>query len=97
MCQAAAGTGLRSVVTDFQINTTTAGTATTIKLVYGTGTNCGTGTTDLSTAYPNTAVGVASYLGWTTGLVPGAATAICAAQAGTTAGTSVVWIAGYTN
>ena len=90
------GVAVRAYVTDFQINTTTAGTATTISLVYGTGTNCGTGTTALSAInYPNTTVGAVSIINFRTPLFTSLGQAICVQQAGTTAGTSVVEVHGY--
>jgi hypothetical protein len=48
-CQAAAATGLRNYVTDVTISNNV-GTAQTVKLVTGTGANCGTGTADLTHA-----------------------------------------------
>ena len=92
---AAPAAGLRFYVTGVTFNTRTAGTATTVQVVYGTGTNCATGTTGLSPTFANTAAGVVS-LNLGTGLVPPAANAICAAQAGTTAGTTDVLVSGYT-
>lgn len=91
------GVAVRPYVTDFQINTTTAGTATTIQLRAGTGSNCGTGTISLSQIfYPNTTVGITSVLGMRTPLFPNVTQqAVCATQAGTTPGTSVVEIHGY--
>lgn len=90
-CQAAPGSGLRVYITGFIINTTTAGTATTVQPIEGTGTNCGSSTANLSAiAYPNTSVGITSVEYPRVGLVPTAAEAVCFKQAGTTAGTSVV-------
>jgi len=90
------GVAVRAYVTDFQINTTTAGTATTIQLKTGTGANCGTGTANLSAIlYPNTVVGITNILGTRTPLVAPLQNAVCATQAGTTAGTSVVEIRGF--
>lgn len=95
-CQAAPGSGLKAYVTDFQLNTTTAGTATTVTLKYGTGANCGTGTTALTAInYPNVAAGITSIIGPRTPLIPAAANAICATQAGTTPGTTVVEVRGF--
>jgi hypothetical protein len=99
-CQAAAttinGVAVRAYVTDFQINTTTAGTATTVQIKTGTAANCGTGTANLSAiAYPNVATGITSVLGMRTPLIAPLQSAVCATQAGTTAGTSVVEIHGF--
>lgn len=99
-CQAAPttinGQAVRLYVTDEQINTTTAGTGTTIQLVDGTGSNCGTGTANLSAiAVPNTTVGLTSFLGMRTALIAPQGAAVCAKQAGTTPGTSIVEIHGY--
>jgi hypothetical protein len=90
------GVPVRAYVTDFQLNTTTAGTATTIQLKYGTGGNCVTGTANLSAiAYPNTSTGITSIFGVRTPLIPAPSNAICATQAGTTAGTTVVELRGF--
>ena len=99
-CQIAAPGKLRNYVQGYQIVTTTAGTTTTVGINYGTGTNCGTGTTALSPVYPNTTITPANSAGTLAnlggaGLVPPVANAVCAVQAGTTPGTSVVTIWGY--
>lgn len=87
---------VRAYVTDFQINTTTAGTATTLQLKAGTGSNCGTGTVNLSgILYPDTTVGIQSVLGTRTPLIPPLQSAICVTQAGTTPGTATVEIRGF--
>lgn len=52
-CQAAPGAGLKLYITRLHIQTTTT-TSGTYALQYGTGTNCGTGTTAL---FPMTATG----------------------------------------
>lgn len=92
-CQGAPPAGLRWYITDFQINTTTAGTATTVSLKNGTGTNCGTGQTSPSAInYPNTTVAITNILGFRTPIGSPLGAAVCAAQAGTTPGTSVVEI-----
>jgi hypothetical protein len=89
-CQAAPGAGLRAYLTGFIINTTTAGTASAIQAIQGTGSNCGTNTANLSAiAFPNTAVGLTSVEYSRVGLVPVAAEAICFKQTGTP-GTSVI-------
>lgn len=100
ICQAAPtsinGIPVRLYVTDFQINTTTAGTATTLTLVQGTGANCVTGTSNLSAiTYANTTVGLQNLLGQHTPLVSNLQSEVCVTQAGTTPGTSVVEIRGY--
>ena len=90
------GVAVRFYITDIQLNTTTAGTATTVSLVTGTGTNCGTGTTSLTAMnYPNTVVGIQNIVGYRTPLVTPLQTAVCAIQAGTTAGTTVVEVHGF--
>ena len=87
---------LRPYVTDFQFNTTAAGTGTTVQLQYGNGANCATGLTPLSAIqYPNTVVGITSVFGVRTPLIGGQNTAICATQAGTTPGTTVVEVRGF--
>jgi hypothetical protein len=48
-CQAAPGVGLRNYVTDVTVSNNV-GTAQTLKLVTGTGSNCATGTADLTHA-----------------------------------------------
>jgi hypothetical protein len=89
------GVAVRAYVTDFQLNTTTAGVGTAITLQYGTGGNCAGGTNLSAIAYPNTSTGIASVLGVRTPLIPALSAAICATQAGTTAGTTVVEIRGF--
>lgn len=94
---AAPASGYHFYVTGVQLNTTTAGTGTTVQIEYGTGTNCASSPTALTPAYSNTATGVVSYTFHPNSpLIPGLATAICAVQAGTTAGTTQVLIVGYT-
>lgn len=99
-CQAAPttinGVPVRLYITDEQINTTTAGTATTIQLVDGTGVNCATGVANLSAiAVPNVATGLTSFLGMRTPLIAPQGAAVCVKQAGTTPGTSVVEVHGF--
>lgn len=90
------GVSVRPYVTDFQINTTTAGSATTLQLKTGTGTNCGTSTANLSAiTYANTAVGLQNIIGFRTPLIGPLASEVCVTQAGTTAGTSVVEVHGF--
>jgi hypothetical protein len=92
---AAPAAGFVAYVTDILFNVTTAGSATTLQIVFGTGTNCGTGTTALSVTIPDTTAGL-QQIHFTEPLVPAtAATAICVTQAGTTAGTASVQVAGY--
>jgi len=100
LCQAAPTTvnniAVRAYVTDIQINTTTAGTTSTIQLKTGTGSNCGTGTANLSAiTYTNVAAALTSVIGMRTPLFTPLQTEICATQAGAVAGTSVVEIHGY--
>src|SRR5579863_228144 len=94
-CQAAPAAGLRNYITGFIINTTSAGTGSTIQPIQGTGTNCGSSTANLSAiAFPNTTVGLTSVEYSRVGLVPVAGDAVCFKQAGT-AGTSVVEAYGF--
>jgi len=93
-CEAAPASGLKAYITDVQMGTTTAGSATTIQVEYGTGTNCATTAVALSPTYPNTAIASAAF-DFTTPLVPVAADEICVVQAGTTAGTTSVTLQGY--
>lgn len=94
---AAPAAGYRFYVTGVTINTRTAGTASTIQVVYGTGSNCATGTTSLTPLFANTTAGVNANLSYhrDAPLVPATANAICATQAGT-AGTTDILITGYT-
>ena len=96
-CQAAPAAGLRAYVSGYVLNTTTGGTTSTVQLVFGTGANCGTGTTNLSAiAWPNTITGIQqANANQTIPLIPSAANAICAKQAGGVAGTTVVEIYGF--
>lgn len=99
-CAAAAttinGVNVRNYITDFQIQTTTAGTGTTITITTGLGGNCGTGTSNLSAiSYPNTTIGIQNVFGMRTPLVAPLGQAVCATQAGTTPGTSVVEMHGF--
>lgn len=100
-CQAAPTTinsvPVRAYVTDFQINTPVAGgSATTLQLKTGTGTNCGTGTANLSAiTYPNNTAGLTNILGMRTPLIAPLQSAVCVTQAGTTANTSTIEIHGF--
>lgn len=99
-CQPAATTinnvPVRAYVTDFQINTTTGGTTSTIQLKTGTGSNCGTGTANLSAiTYADTVVSTTNVIGMRTPLIAPLQTAVCVTQAGAAAGTSVVEIHGF--
>lgn len=99
-CQAAPPAGFTLYVTHVEIVTTAAGTGSTIQLKYGTGSNCGTGTTALSLTYPNTVATTGSStmynLDFSQGpMLPAAANAVCVTQTAT-AGTSQVLISGYT-
>ncbi len=80
-CQAAPAAGLRVYVTDFSFSNQTANVQT-LDIVFGTGTNCATGTTALThkfqmgtlatTTSPQTVV-----MNLTSPLIPTAANAIC--------------------
>lgn len=87
---------VRAYVTDIQINTTTAGTTSAIQLKTGTGTNCGTGTANLSAiTYADTVANLTSVVGMRTPLIAPLQTAICATQAGAVAGTAIVEMHGF--
>jgi hypothetical protein len=87
---------VRAYVTDYQINTTAAGTTSTIQLVTGTGVNCATATANLSAiAPPNITVGLQTFSGFRTPLLAPTNTAVCVKQAGGGAGTSVVEVHGF--
>jgi len=97
-CQPAPATGLRNYVQSYQIFTSTAGTATTITVTDSA--NACTTNANLTPSYANTAVTAVGSNGIFvnfdgSGLVPPTATAICVAQAGTTAGTSTVTVNGF--
>jgi hypothetical protein len=92
--EAAPAASTFAFVTGVYYITTVAGTSTTVQLEYGTGTNCATSPVAMMPAVPNTAVGNVAFM-FGTPLVPAAANAICAVQAGTTAGTTSVLITGY--
>lgn len=99
-CQAAPttinGVNARLYVTDFQINTTVAGTTSTLQLKTGTGTNCGTGTLNLSAiTYADTVIGLTNVIGFRTPLVAPTQNAVCVTQAGAAAGTTTVEIHGF--
>ncbi|MGA7791823.1 MAG: hypothetical protein WCA19_02215 [Candidatus Acidiferrales bacterium] len=88
-CEAAPGAGLRAYVTSASL-TNAAATALKIDIVYGTGTNCATGTTALSTAYQfgtlaTTTNSFVVSLSFPTPLVPVAANAICVRPSAATA------------
>jgi hypothetical protein len=89
------GIAVRAYVTDVQVNTTVLSATSTFQLKTGTGTNCGTGTANLSAiTYSGAAVGLLSMLDFRTPLIAPLQTAICVTQAGT-AGTGVVEVHGY--
>jgi hypothetical protein len=90
------GVPVRAYVTDFQINTTAGGTTSTIQLKTGTGSNCGTGTANLSAiTYADTVVSITSVIGMRTPLFAPLQSAVCVTQAGAAAGTSVVEVHGF--
>jgi hypothetical protein len=102
-CQAApttvAGVNARLYVTDFQINTTAGGTTSSVQLKTGTGTNCGTGTLNLSAITYSTVTAsppvLTSVMGARTPLVAPTQNAVCVTQAGGAAGTATVEIRGF--
>jgi len=100
LCQAAPTTvnniAVRAYVTDFQFNTTTAGASSTLQLKTGTGSNCGTGTANLSAIlYSGAAVALQNAFGIRTPLFTPLQTEICVAQVGATPSTTTVEIHGY--
>lgn len=85
------GVPVRLYITDVQVQTTTAGTATVVQLKTGTGVNCATGPANLSAInYADTTIGLQTFFGMRTPLVAPLQSAVCATQSGTTAGTVVV-------
>lgn len=93
---AAPAAGYRFYVTGVLINTRTGVASATIQVVYGTGSNCATGTTNLTPAFSAATAGIVSFsLHRDAPLVPVAANAICVTQAGA-ASTTDVLITGYT-
>ena len=87
---------VRAYVTDFQFNTTTAGAASTLQIKIGTGTNCGTGTANLSAIlYSGAAIALQNAFGIRTPLFTPLQTEICVAQVGATPSTTTVEIHGY--
>ncbi len=93
-CQAAPPAGFSLYVTHVELVTTTAGTGSTLQLKYGTGSNCGTGTTSASPTYANTAAGNVFIDFGQSAITTPAANAVCITQAGT-AGTTQVLVAGF--
>jgi hypothetical protein len=82
---------VRLYITDLQVETTTAGTATVVQVKTGTGSNCASNTANLSAiTYSTATVGLQTVTGFRTPLVAPLQSAVCAAQSGTTAGTVVV-------
>lgn len=87
---------VRAYITDIQIQTTVAGTASTVVISTGTGTNCATGLAALqSIQYSTATVGLQNILGMRTPLVAPLQTAVCITQAGTAASTSNVELHGF--
>lgn len=87
---------VRYYVTDIQVQTTTAGTTSSIALKTGTGSNCATGTTNLSAiGYADTVAGISQAIGFRTPLIAPLQSAICATQTGGVAGTAVIEIHGF--
>lgn len=87
---------VRAYVTDFQINTTTAGAGSLLQPVTGTGANCGTGTANLSAiTYSGAAVALQNVFGMRTPLIAPLQSAVCVKQTGATPSTSVVEIHGF--
>ena len=88
-CQAAPAAGLKLYVTGV-ILSNEAATVQTVDIVYGTGTNCGTGTTALTHKIQMGTNGTTTSpfiapLEFTTPLVPAAASAICVRPSAATA------------
>lgn len=95
---AAPATGYRFYVTGVVINVRTLGAGSTLQVVYGTGSNCGTGTTNLTPAFSGATAGVLPVISFhrDAPLVPVATNAICVQQVGATPSTSDILITGYT-
>lgn len=89
-------TQVRAYVTDVQYNTTVAGAGSTLQLKTGTGSNCGTGTTNLSgILYSGAAVALQNSIGFRTPLIAPLQSAVCVQQVGATPSTTTVEIHGY--
>lgn len=87
---------VRLYVTDMQVQTTVAGTTSQVTLVTGTGTNCGTGTLNLSAiSYSDTALGLSNITGFRTPLVAPLQSAVCISQSGAVAGTATIEVHGF--
>lgn len=87
---------VRIYVTDIQVNTTTAGTASIVQPKTGTGTNCGTGTANLSAiTYSTATAGLQNALGFRTPLVAPLQSAVCFTQSGTAAATVTIEVHGF--
>jgi hypothetical protein len=96
-CQAAPAAGLKNYVTDIVIIGTATNAAATIQVKFGTGTNCGTGTTSIGPLF-NAPTGVTvaqTGADLQTPLAPTAANAVCITSAGTTLGGIAVLLTGY--
>jgi len=88
-CQAAPAAGLRAYVTDFAFSNQAA-TVQTLDIVFGTGTNCATGTTALTHKFQmgtnaTTTSPQSIVVDLTSPLIPTAATAICVRPSAATA------------
>lgn len=97
-CQAAPPAGFRLYVTDITVVTTTA-TSGSWLLLYGTGTNCGTGTTGLypantSVAWTAPVTGAPQKINFTQPLAPATANAVCVAGSSNT-NTIQIQLSGY--
>lgn len=96
-CKGVAPTGLRNYVTDADLVSSSAN-AGTIKIVTGTGSNCGTGTADLSATFNFTAnTGSVPQVTFNRDLplVPPTGAAICVTTTGASA-TASVSLSGFT-
>lgn len=95
-CEAAPGAGLRRYVTSVLVVTTT-GTAGTWQLKYGTGTDCGTGTTALSPVAYTAPISTAlpQNIVFNTPVIPPAAKAICVLGSSNT-NTIAIVVTGFT-
>lgn len=98
-CQAAPAAGLRNYITSVSLSNQAA-TAQTLDVVYGTGTNCATGTTAITHKWQmgTNALTTSPFtvpVTFATPLVPAAATAICVRPSAATS--FGVTITGYTS
>lgn len=87
---------VRLYVTDIQVSTTVAGTTSSVQVKTGTGSNCATGTANLSAiTYSTVTLGLQNVLGARTPLVAPLQSAVCVTQTGGAAGTATIELRGF--